>query len=53
MDKKFDAVKMTREIRNRIYEEIKDMTVEERIKYFNEKGRAVEEQLSQKQVKQK
>ena len=35
MEKKFDAVKMTREIRDKIYEEIKNMTDEELIEYFN------------------
>ena len=45
MEKKFDCVKMTREIRDKIYEEIKDMTDEEQIKYFNEKGKEAIEKL--------
>ena len=38
MEKKFDAVKMTREIRDKIYEEIKDMSTEERIAYFKKEA---------------
>ena len=33
--KEFDCLKMKSEIQAKIYEEIKDLTSEERIKYFN------------------
>jgi len=33
--KEFDCLEMKREIQAKIYEEIKDMTVEERILYFH------------------
>jgi protein-disulfide isomerase-like protein with CxxC motif len=37
-NKTFDAVKMTREIRNAHYEETKDMTTEERISFYRRKA---------------
>ena len=48
MEKNFDAVKMVREIRDKIYEEIKDMSVENRIKYLNEQGKKAENELKKK-----
>jgi hypothetical protein len=33
--KKFDCVKMKNDIQAKIYEKIKNMTVEERLKFFN------------------
>ena len=39
MEKKFDCVKMVREIRDKHYEETKNMTCEERIKYIKESAR--------------
>ena len=33
--RKFDCVKMKNEIQAKIYEKIKKMTVEERLKFFN------------------
>ena len=34
-EKEFDCLEMKREIQAKIYEEIKDMTADERIAYFN------------------
>lgn len=48
MKKNFDAIKMIREIRNKIYEEIKDMSAENRIKYLNEQGKKAENELRKK-----
>ncbi len=44
-NKDFDAVKMTREIRDRMSEEMKGMTIEEQIEYIRRKSglRKVEE----------
>ena len=45
MEKKFDAVKMVREIRDKLYEETKDMSDEERIEYFKREGERAEKKL--------
>ena len=45
MEKNFDAIKMVRDIRDKIYEEVKDMSCEDRIKYFNEKGKQADKEL--------
>lgn len=50
MDRKkktFDAVKMVREIRDRHYEQTKDMTKEERIAFYREKARRLHRQLDE------
>ena len=46
MEKKFDCVKMTREIRDKIYEEIKDMSDAEQVEYFNEKAKKAHEKMN-------
>lgn len=51
-EKTFDAVAMTRRIRDRHYEATKDMTPEERLAYYREKSRTVHERLMQ-QARQK
>jgi len=38
MKKEFDCVEMKRKAQEEIYEEIKDLSLEEEIKYFNEAG---------------
>jgi hypothetical protein len=38
MKKKFDTVEMKRKIQSKIYEEIKDLTLDEEIAYFNKAG---------------
>ena len=38
MKKDFDCVEMKRKAQEEIYEEIKDLSLEEEIKYFNEAG---------------
>jgi hypothetical protein len=48
MEKKFDCVKMVREIRDKHYEETKNMTREERIKYIKEKAKALDAKLKTK-----
>ncbi len=48
MDRKkktFDAVKMVRRIRDAHYEQTKDMTKEERLAFYREKGREAQEKL--------
>ena len=39
--KRFDAVKMTRRIRDAHYEVLRDKSPEERIRFFREKSRAL------------
>ena len=51
MEKKFDAVKMVRQIRDKIYEETKQMSDDEIVKYFNEKGREAEKHLREEAKK--
>lgn len=41
MEKKIDAVAMTRRIRDAHYEQLKDATTAERIRFFREKARRV------------
>lgn len=43
--KTIDAVKMVREIRDSHYEETKEMTTEERLAFYREKGREAQEKL--------
>ena len=38
-EKSFDCVAFKRNVQQEIYEEIKDLTVEQRIRYFNEAAR--------------
>jgi len=38
MEKEFDCLKMKEEIQAKIYEEIKDMSSDEVLAYFNEKS---------------
>ena len=38
MEKEFDCIKMKEEIQAKIYEEIKDMSAEEELAYFNKKS---------------
>ena len=45
MEKKFDTIKMVREIRNKIYNDIKDMSPEDRVKYLNGQGESAEANL--------
>ena len=45
MKKKIDAVEMVREIRNEIYDELKDKTDEEQINLFNKKAVTLHEIL--------
>lgn len=44
--KEFDAVEMTRRIRDAHYEELKDKSREERIAYYREKSRKLREKLA-------
>jgi hypothetical protein len=48
-DIKVDAVGMVREIRDRIYEETKDMSDKELIAYYRRHGEEAKERLSQLQ----
>ena len=43
--KSFDAVAMVRKIRDAHYEQTKDMTEEERLAFYREKGRLAQEEL--------
>lgn len=45
MDKEFDAAAMVRAIREAHYEALKDATPEERVQFFKEKARALQERL--------
>ena len=46
MEKKaFDAVEMVRRIRDAHYEQTKDMTPEERLAFYREKGQKAQEKL--------
>ncbi len=48
MEKKaFDAVKMVRRIRDAHYEQTKDMTPEERLAFYRERGRQAQVELEQ------
>lgn len=54
MDRKkktFDAVKMTREIRNAHYEQTKDMTTEERIAFYRKKAKKLHQELNEQERK--
>lgn len=58
MKKDFDCVEMKRKIQEEIYEEIKDMTIEEEIEYFRKGAEQFEaeikrlrKQKAQKKVK--
>lgn len=52
MDRKktFDAVQMVREIRDRHYEQTKDMTPEERVAFYRKKAEALHDSLDEKEV---
>lgn len=50
MNKKFNTVEMVRKIRDDIYEEIKNMSTEDKVKYFNENGKKAEKELKKKMV---
>lgn len=45
MDDGIDAVKMTRRIRDDRYEQVKDMTSEERLEYYREESAAAHERF--------
>ena len=45
MDDGIDAVKMTRRIRDDRYEQVKDMTPEERLEYYREESTAAHERF--------
>lgn len=45
--KTFDAVQMVREIRDRHYEQTKEMTPDERITFYREKAQRLRRQLDQ------
>lgn len=47
MKKAFDAVEMVRRIRDAHYEQTKDMTPEERLAFYREKGREAQAELEQ------
>ncbi len=47
MEKKFDAVKMVREIRNKHYEETKELSWEEQKKIINESAKILMEELTE------
>ena len=48
MEKKaFDAVEMVRRIRDAHYEQTKDMTPEERLAFYRERGRQAQVELEQ------
>ncbi len=47
MKKAFDAVEMVRRIRDAHYEQTKDMTPEERLAFYHEKGREAQAELEQ------
>jgi len=48
MEKNFKAINMVRKIRDKIYEEIKNMSVEEKIEYFNKQGKEAKKELGKK-----
>jgi len=50
-EKTFDAVKMTREIRDRHHERFKDKPVEERLAYYREKSQDFRKRMKAKQSK--
>ena len=52
MDDGIDAVKMTRRIRDDRYEQVKDMTPEERLEYYREESAAAHERFM-KRIQQK
>jgi hypothetical protein len=43
--KTFDAVAFTRQVRDAHYEELKDATAEERIRFYEEKARLLHKEL--------
>ena len=45
MKKKFDAVKMVREIRDNLYKETKRMSSKERIKFYHQQAKEVYAEL--------
>ena len=45
--KKFDALQMTREIRDAHYEQTKDMTKEERLAFYHEQGEKAQRELEE------
>jgi hypothetical protein len=48
MDKSFDCVKMVREIRDKHYEETKDMSQEEKIEYIKRQAKNLEPKIRMK-----
>ncbi len=44
-EKEFDAVKMTRRIRDAHYRALRDKSPEERIRFFREKSRALRKEI--------
>lgn len=47
-DDGIDAVEMTRRIRDERYEQVKDMTPEERLEYYREEGAAAHERFMER-----
>ena len=47
-EKSFDAVKMMREIRNKIDKELKGMTSDQIIKYYEERRKKIEERKTRR-----
>lgn len=45
-EKKFDAVKFVRQQRDRIYQEIKEMTTEQQIEYLRKKSEEFRKKLA-------
>lgn len=45
-EKKFDAVKFVRQQRERIYQEIKDMTPEQQIEYITKRSEEFQKKLA-------
>jgi hypothetical protein len=48
--KPFDAVEMTRRIRDRMYEETKDLGSEELLRYFQERGESARKKVQEREA---
>jgi hypothetical protein len=51
MKKKFDAVAMKRKAQEEIYEEIKNLTADEKVEYFNKAGERFRQEMDLLRVK--
>ncbi|MCX6645042.1 MAG: hypothetical protein NTY09_01585 [bacterium] len=51
MKKKFDAVAMKRKAQEEIYEEIKNLTADEKVEYFNKAGERFRQEMESMRAK--